>query len=153
VVQLVIVLFWKLGRSDKFEAGILAWYRADLIKRRDGEKIYRAQRASLKDPEVGPALKAMLDSARSMSDILERDKETDLATSSEIYIQDARRTNALEKISRYATSLERRLYKAVHELERHQASRKGKEVPVPLVVDIDVSGAEPGALRIITQGG
>jgi hypothetical protein len=42
-------------------------------------------------------------------------------------------------IARYETSLENRLYKALHELERLQRSRKGENIPPPLTVDVDVS--------------
>jgi hypothetical protein len=75
-------------------------------------------------------------------------KETDLATSGEVYIHDAGKANALATLSRYETSIERSVFKALHELERRQALRQGKEVPVPLAVDIDVSGTEPEASRI-----
>ncbi len=148
LVERIIDLFWRLRRSRKLEAGILAWYQADLMMKRGEEKMYRAQRAPLEDAEVGPGLKALLDNARSMRDYLQRAKETDLATSGEVYVDDARKTNALTKISRYETSMERSLFKTLHELERRQALRQGKEVPVPLAVDIDVTGAEPEALRI-----
>ena len=45
----------------------------------------------------------------------------------------------LEKISRYRTSLERSLYRALHELERLQARRAGKNVPLPVAVDVDMA--------------
>jgi hypothetical protein len=135
LLERIVDLFWRLRRLRKFEAGILAWYRADLMVRRGEEKIYRAQRAKLRGFEV-------------VTDFFEGAKETDLATSGAIYIHDARTTNALATLSRHETSLERSLHKTLHELERHQASRQGKDVPVPLALDIDVSGAEPEALRI-----
>lgn len=37
---------------------------------------------------------------------------------------------------RYETMLEKGFYKALHELERQQAKRLGKDVPLPLVADI-----------------
>lgn len=46
---------------------------------------------------------------------------------------------SLAKLSRYETSLERSLFKTIHELERMQASRAGQHVPIPAVVDIDVT--------------
>ena len=57
-------------------------------------------------------------------------------------MRDARKENALTKLSRYETAMERSLYKALHELQRLQAARQGKEVPVPVAVDIDVSAME-----------
>lgn len=36
--------------------------------------------------------------------------------------------------------LERGIYKALHELERLQAKRNGENVPLPIALDVDVSG-------------
>jgi hypothetical protein len=45
----------------------------------------------------------------------------------------------LQLISRYETTLERNLYKALQELHRLQAARDGQAVPLPEAVDIEVS--------------
>jgi len=45
----------------------------------------------------------------------------------------------LQLISRYETTLERSLYKALHELQRLQAAREGQAVPLPQTVDLEVS--------------
>jgi hypothetical protein len=45
-----------------------------------------------------------------------------------------------DKFFRYETMLERGLYKALHELERIKAKRNGENVPLPIALDIDVSG-------------
>ena len=44
------------------------------------------------------------------------------------------------KLIRYETSIERGIYKALHELQRLQATRNGEKVPLPVAVDVDVSG-------------
>lgn len=44
------------------------------------------------------------------------------------------------KFTRYETSLERGIYKALHELQRIQSARAGEKPPIPLAVDVDVSG-------------
>jgi len=51
------------------------------------------------------------------------------------YTCDKLRQNPL----RYETSLERKLYKALHELQRLQMARKGEMPPAPVVIDVDVS--------------
>lgn len=130
LVDRLIELRWRQQRARKLEAGILAWYQAELA-------LTRWERRKLRDPV-----------SDSTTDFFRSQKETDLATSGEVYINDARGTNAPEKLSRYETSIERSFFKTLHELERRQALRQGKEVPVPLAVDIDVSGAQPEALRI-----
>jgi hypothetical protein len=52
--------------------------------------------------------------------------------------------DVFSKLSRYEAGLERSLFRALHELQRLQASRAGELVPPPVAVDIEVSG-EAGA--------
>jgi hypothetical protein len=49
--------------------------------------------------------------------------------------------DSIEKILRYETTIERSLYRALHELERLQAKRNGKETQVPAVVDVNVDSS------------
>jgi hypothetical protein len=57
------------------------------------------------------------------------------------FIRDANEANAFSKLSRYETTIERSLYKALHELQRLQAARRadGNATP-PVAIDVDVSG-------------
>lgn len=50
--------------------------------------------------------------------------------------------NAIERVIRYENSIERSLFKALHELERLQAKRNGKEVPLPVPVVVDFGKSE-----------
>lgn len=43
------------------------------------------------------------------------------------------------KFTRYETSLERGIYKALHELQRIQAARVGEKPFAPIAVDVDIS--------------
>ena len=45
----------------------------------------------------------------------------------------------LQLISRYEATLERSLYKALHELQRLQATRNGQAVLLPQMMDLEVS--------------
>jgi hypothetical protein len=57
------------------------------------------------------------------------------------FIRDGNSANAFSKLSRYETTIERGLYKALHELQRLQAARRAEaNVVPPLAVDVDVSG-------------
>ncbi len=47
----------------------------------------------------------------------------------------------IETIQRYETTIERSLLKALHELERIQAKRNGKDVPLPAVVDVNIDSS------------
>ena len=48
--------------------------------------------------------------------------------------------NIIGKFRRYEAHIDRTLYKALHELQRLQAARKGQEIDPPVAVDIDVTG-------------
>ena len=45
-------------------------------------------------------------------------------------------SDAFSKLSRHEAAIERSMYRALHELQRFQASREGQEIPVPAVVDV-----------------
>ena len=51
-------------------------------------------------------------------------------------------------LSRYESTLERGLFKALHELQRLQAERQGEAVPLPEAVDVEVSVSEPDELAL-----
>ena len=54
-------------------------------------------------------------------------------------IRDATGADTLSKLSRYETTHERALYRALHELERRQAARHGQAVAPPAVIDLEIS--------------
>ncbi len=57
------------------------------------------------------------------------------------FIRDGNGANAFSKLSRYETTIERSLYKALHELQRLQAARRTERgVPPPAAIDVNVSG-------------
>ena len=63
------------------------------------------------------------------------------------FIRDADSSNAFSKLSRYETTIERSLYKALHELQRLQDARHAKgNVSPPVAVDVEVSGVSPEGL-------
>lgn len=54
-------------------------------------------------------------------------------------IRDMLANDEIEKLLRYETSIERSIYKALHELQRIQAARNGEKPALPIAVDIDVN--------------
>jgi hypothetical protein len=56
-------------------------------------------------------------------------------------------------LSRYEATIERSLYKALHELQRLQAARQGQTVPLPEAVDVDVSIADQREPRTMALPG
>ena len=75
------------------------------------------------------------------------EQEDETATLGLTFVRDADKANAFSKLSRYEATIERGLYKALHELQRLQAARRaGGNVPPPAAIDVDVfgvSGDEP----------
>jgi len=49
-------------------------------------------------------------------------------------------TDKYGRLCRYESHIERAMYKALHELQRLQAVRAGKDVSAPVAVDVNVSG-------------
>lgn len=45
----------------------------------------------------------------------------------------------MEKLLRYEITIERGLYRALHELQRLQLARTGIKMPIPVAIDIDIS--------------
>ena len=54
------------------------------------------------------------------------------------FIRDSNGANAFTKLSRYETNIEHSFYRALHELQRIQATRKKGESAAPLAVDVTV---------------
>jgi hypothetical protein len=68
-------------------------------------------------------------------------QDAETATLGRTFIRDAVQANAFSKLSRYETAIWRSLYKALHELQRLQATRRTEgDVLPPIVLDVDVSG-------------
>jgi len=59
-----------------------------------------------------------------------------------VFRRDTAETNVLNNVSRYEARAERSFYRALHELQRLQAKRAGRHVPLPEVIDIDVTVTE-----------
>ncbi len=69
------------------------------------------------------------------------DSDIDTAMLGLSFIRDGNSANAFSKLSRYETTLERSPCKALHELQRLQATRgAGGNVSPPVAVDVNVSG-------------
>jgi hypothetical protein len=56
------------------------------------------------------------------------------------FIRGSSGVDAFSKLSRYETAIERRYFRALHELQRLQHARLGGYVPPPLAVDHTVTG-------------
>ena len=156
LVDRIVGLVWRIQRLGRIEAGILVSQRFKVLEGPDDDKDRRPDEVIVTwrsrpggQEDVGKTNLNPDERTDAQSDLrgYASQEEADLALSGEAFSRDSGGRDALSKLSRYETSMERSLYKALHELQRLQAARQGKEVPVPLAVDIDVSGAEPQVIE------
>jgi hypothetical protein len=143
LVDRIIAAYWRLRRLGRVETGIFAWERSEELAERaereaqgyesDEFKTYQRIHITITDEKKH---EEALERVRRMRS--EQNDET--ATLGRTFARDADQANAFSKLSRYETAIERQLYRALHELERRQAARRGAAVTPPQVLDVDVSG-------------
>jgi len=139
---------WRLRRLGRVEAGIFTFeLYAELAERAQQEaSTYTQFESPAEDPDTylprtiitdEQKHQEAMDKVRKFESV--RDAET--ATLGQTFVQDANKANAFSKLSRYETTIEWSLYKALHELQRLQAARRAEgNVPPPVAVDVEVSG-------------
>jgi len=136
--------FWRLRRLGRVEAGIFAWEFYEQLAERARREASTYAKTELDDwANRATTITDEQKHQQALSKVREmeaaRDSET--ATLGRTFIRDAGGANAFSKLSRYETTIERGLYKALHELQRLQAARgTAGGAPPPLAVDVDVSG-------------
>jgi len=149
LVDQIVSLTWRLRRLGTVEAGIFAWELYGELAKRAYNKAgnYTRQEGDYDDliSSVLPTTtitdqekhQEALSKAKEMKAI--QDAET--ATLGRTFIRDADGANAFSKLSRYETTIERGLYRALDEFQRLQVARAAAgNVQPPLAVDVDVSG-------------
>ena len=145
LVERAIAAVWRLRRLGRVEAGIFAWERLEEL----AERAEREARGYEQPPEDDfmKYVNISLSNGEKHSEALSRAQQmrseqgAETATLGRTFARDANGANAFSKLSRYETTIERGLYKALHELQRLQASRgAGSGTPPPVAVDVDVSG-------------
>jgi hypothetical protein len=149
LVDRIISCAWRLQRLGRIEAGVFAFeLYGELAERARREARTYTRTEGPDDEFISQYLSRTVitdeqkhreatDKARRLEGM--RDAET--ATLGQTFVRDANKANAFSKLSRYETTIERSLYKALHELQRLQAARgAGGNVSPPVAVDVDVSG-------------
>jgi hypothetical protein len=121
----------------------------DLEEVRDRiEELEEAEAGKKADADAKQTRKLLEGMAERCENALEVKREAENALHEEpalqgrAYIGDAANADAFSKLSRYETSLERGLFRALHELQRLQAVRMGQRVPAPVAVDVDLQAGE-----------
>jgi hypothetical protein len=131
------------------EAGIFSWELYEELAERAQQEA-RGYESYLTDvlDALGPNFEAPTitderkhQKALERAEVMRAKRNTEAATLGRTFARDANGANAFSKLSRYENTIERGLYRALHQLERRQAARLGENGPAaPLAADIDISG-------------
>ena len=129
LVDRIISACWRLRRLGRVETGIFAWERSEeLAERAESEaQGYESHRfeAVMRATDITITDEKGHEEALSRARRMRSEQEDETATLGRTFARDADRANAFSKLSRYETAIERQLYRALHELERRQAARRG----------------------------
>ena len=144
LVDQIISAYWRLRRLGRVETGIFAWERSEELAERAEREAQGYESGKAED--LSRLLNVTITDEKGHEEALSRarrmrsEQEDETATLGRTFARDADRANAFSKLSRYETSIERQLYRALHELERRQAARRGAAATPPQVLDVEVSG-------------
>ena len=141
LVDRIVASYWRLGRLGPVEAGIFAWeLYGELAERaRKEANNYTKQEGGFEDLDED-LLPEILRSITPLTTTI-TDQEKHQGAVSKAREMDAKREAETFKLSRYEATIERSLYKALHELQRLQAARRADGgVPPPAAIHLDVTG-------------
>ena len=150
LAERIVVCLWRLRRVYPIEAGIFAWENL-AIERRDAEEEARGYESTSTRRLQGET------EAERMANQKKRDKALTRASKATqllrrqarspgaAFRRDAGVWNALSKLSRYETAIERSLFRALHIFEQMQAARREREAS-----DLE-TGDAPDNLRQVQQ--
>ncbi len=139
LVERIAIALWRLRRMGRVEAGIFTFERYELEYERALHKArkYKDDVSAMFQP-IGMVDSRKYDAAKAKADEIRAREDEELPTLGLAFVRDAGNTNAFSKLSRYEAGIERTLIRAMHELERVQAARKGEPVATPMAVDVTV---------------
>lgn len=151
LVDRVVSAVWRLRRLSKVEAGVFTWHRLGLeveqLRRQTQSYLGESPLATL-IRETGKDIEPRILDEEKHRAAMARVRDAETRRDSEpaawglTIIKDAERPDCLSRLARYEATIERSLYRALHELQRLQASRTGHAVPPPVAVDVNISPAE-----------
>ncbi len=135
----VVSLTWRLRRAGRIETAILCWRKyKDLFDRALAQQQSYVEHQPAGIPELFQA-KDVITNKESYEDAGKDVTKNIQLMNSELPVLGrnfADSVNTFNVLHRYEAGLERSLYKALHELQRIQAARQGRNVPLPIAVDL-----------------
>jgi nucleotidyltransferase/DNA polymerase involved in DNA repair len=157
LVERIIDATWRLRRLSRVEAGIFTWELYEELAERAKEEAQTYEESTFSDvveKYYGPSSTRITDEEKHQEttsraeEMRRKQQRAETATLGRTFTRDANTANAFSKLSRYETGIEGKFYKAYHELQRLQAARRAEgNVPPPVAIDVDVSGASGEGLR------
>ena len=146
-LEQILAAVWRLRRLRRVETGIFAWELYGELAERARQEARAHEKTGLDQLRENASLPSVIldqrkhEQALSEAEEMEAARDSETATLGRTFIRDADDANAFSKLSRYETTIERSLYKALHELQRVQAARRGVgALPPPAAIDVDLSG-------------
>ncbi len=140
----VVNTMWRLQRLQRVESALYHW-RAYVLKARSLEGQARAYvettTPGLELLHCETVITDEVSHARVTKELscAEHEQDRDEVIIGRALDADATDGNAFSKFARYENTMEKGLYRALHELQRLQATRQGRPTPLPAAVDVDVS--------------
>jgi hypothetical protein len=133
LVDCIVAAHCRLRRLGRVEAGIFSWQLyEELAERAQQEaKNYVSTMADVYNNDI---IRDRQKHQEALSKTQEMKAKQDAETTrlGRNFIRDADKANAFSKLSRYETTIERSLFRALHELQRLQAARRTEgDVPPP----------------------
>lgn len=138
LVERIVVLAWRLRRVGRIEARVFVYCDQSQVARAARGKVQSIRnrlQEQLLARSVLPEDQQAYRQASLEAEQAERQAEASRPTQAAAFGDE---NNLLANVSRYETTLERSLFKALHELERLQARRAGQAVAPPAVLDVNV---------------
>lgn len=138
LVERIVVLAWRLRRVGQIEARVFVYCDQSQVARAARGKVQSIRNRlqdQLKARSVLPEDQQACRQAFLEAEQAERQAEASRPTQAAAFGDE---NNLLANVTRYETTLERSLFKALHELERLQARRAGQHVVPPAVIDVNL---------------
>lgn len=138
LVEKIAASAWRLGRIHRVEASLFAYHMSSL---RGDQARTEANtcRSTLEELMIKQTVIDELRHEQSLSKAAEADSARDNELLGGAFIRGTEGSDSFSKLSRYETAIERGLFRAMHELQRLQTARAGQPVPVPVVIDVEVT--------------
>ncbi len=148
LVERVGACMWRLRRLYRIEAGIFAHESLTIELDRARDEARSCEEYVDEDLFESSEEMRITDEERYNQATARIEKTTRLLKEGTLalgvaFIQDAKYTGAISKLSRYEAAIERSLYRALHELQRVQAARQDGQAPASIAVDVTVDGPGP----------